>query len=229
MDTNRRRPQIPTGEPELTGQVVAILPAHGGSNADRVSNELSRYLAEKYRLESVLAEFRSHGFPLLGAGAGPPHRFDSQIWGAFLRDHRDSFDTLEAREVTSRNIKRLLDGSRERYSITCADLTEARESTALEVLRNCDSIFLVANSDSLSVEMARHRADWLGSLGLHERSALLLNRIVGGLSGADVEDRCGLPVCAIVEDYDDLDQLAHWLAGPLLPRRVGPVPIRLVG
>lgn len=232
MDTSRRKQQIPSGTsgPEPVGQVVAILPAHGGSNAESITRGLSRELAEHYRLSVLLAEFSNHGFPLLGTSAEPPQRLDNRTSGAFLRHISGAaFDTLEARDAHPRNIRRLFECARERYSLTCADLSEARESAALEVLGNSNSIFLAGNSDPLSLEMGRHRAEWLRSLGLIERAALLLTRAPGGLSGADAEDLTGLPVCAILDSGDELRRLAKWIAGPVLPRHAGPLPIRLVG
>jgi hypothetical protein len=139
------------------------------------------------------------------------------------------FDTLEAREAHPRNIDRLLEHARGRYHVSCADLSEARESSALEVLRHSDSIFMVTNSDPASIEMARHRAAWLRSMDLEERSALLLHRVAAGVGGAEAEDRTGLPVCATFSDQKELRSFAGWLAAPHVPRRSGPIPIRLVG
>ena len=131
------------------------------------------------------------------------------------------FDTLEAREAHPRHISRLLDHARTRYHLTLADLSEAKESSALEVLRHSDSIFLIANSDRHSIEQTRYRAAWLRSMDLEDRAALLLNRVSGGVSGAEAEDRTGLPVCASVATSRDLRCLAEWLAAPLLPGRTG--------
>jgi hypothetical protein len=58
---------------------------------------------------------------------------------------------------------------------------------------------------------------------------LLLKRVPGGLSGSDAEDLTGLPVCAILDEADELRRFAKWIAGPVLPRHAGPLPIRLVG
>jgi len=66
-------------------------------------------------------------------------------------------------------------------------------------------------------------------MDLEDRSALLLHRVVAGVSGADVEVRTGLPVCAIVDDQKELRKLTGLIAGPQTPRRSQPIPIRLVG
>jgi hypothetical protein len=230
MEVRTRKSQLPSGpdEPEASGQVYAIVPAHGGSNADEVARQLSRELSEGYGLSVLLADFFSHGFPLWGTPEAP-QRLDGRTWGAFLRSSGETFDTLEAREAHPRNIHRLLDHARAHYHVTCADLSEARESSALEVLRHSDSIFLVTNSDPSSVELARYRAAWLRSMDLEDRCALLLHRVRGGVSGVEAEDRTGLPVCAAVDDPKELRHLAGWLAAPQLPRRAKIIPIRRVG
>jgi hypothetical protein len=221
--------QVPGGSEnsEASGFVYAIMPAHGGSNADTVARQLSREFAESYRLSVLLADFCARGFPLWGA-TDAPHRLDGRTWGAFLRSHGEVFDTLEAREAHPRNILHLLDHARGRYQVTCADLSEAKESPAQEVLRHSNSIFLVTNSDPSSLELAKYRAAWLRSLGLEDRSGLLLNRVAAGVGGAEAEDRTGLPVCSVMHDRHELNRLAGWLAAPMLPRRPAPIPIRRV-
>lgn len=194
--------------------MYAIVPAHGGSIADSVAKLLSQELSQSYRLSVLLADFCAHGFPVWNA-AEAPQRLDGRTWGAFVKPG-EQYDVLEAREAHPRNIKRLLQHARGRYRVTCADLSEAKESSALEVLRNSDSIFLVANSDPSSVEQARYRAAWLRSMDLDDRAALVLNRVGGGVSGAEAEDRTGLPVCAALDRTRDLRRLAEWLAAPLL-------------
>jgi Flp pilus assembly CpaE family ATPase len=215
MELTTRKSQFPNGpeEAEASNPVYTIVPAHGGSNADSVAKLLSRELSEGYRLSVLLADFRARGFPVWSAD-GTPQRLDGRTWGAFVA-RGDYYDTLEAREAHPRNISRLLEHARSRYRVTCADLSEAKESSALEVLRNSDSIFLVANSDRASVEQALYRADWLRSMDLEERTALILHRVGGGVSGAEAEDRTGLPVCAALGQSHDLRRLADWLAAPL--------------
>ncbi len=218
------------GEAEAPGPVYAIVPAHGGSNADLVAQQLGRELAEGYRLSVLLADFCSHGFPLWGTSEAP-QRLDGRTWGAFVKQG-EIFDTLEAREAHPRNIRRLLDFSRSKYHVTCADLSEAKESSALEVLRHSDSIFLVSNSDRESIELCRYRAAWLRSMDLEDRSGILLNRVRGGLSGAEAEDRTGLPVSATVTNERELQSLAEWLAAPLITALSGsgyPEPVLRAG
>ncbi len=221
MELTTRKSQFPKGpdETEASNPVYTIVPAHGGSNADLVAKLLSRELSEGYRLSVLLADFRARGFPVWSA-AGGPQRLDGRTWGAFVTTG-EHYDTMEAREAHPRNISRLLEHARSRYRVTCADLSEAKESSALEVLRNSDSIFLVANSDRASLEQACYRAAWLRSMDLEERTGLVLNRVSGGVSGADAEDQTGLPVCAALDRSRDLRRLADWLAAPVASGSAG--------
>ena len=204
-------------DPEAPGPVYAVVPAHGGSNADAISKYLGRELATRYRLSVLLADFCSHGFPLWGTPEAP-QRLDGRTWGAFVTPGT-IFDTLEAREAHPRNIPRLFDTARSKYRVICADLTDAKESSTVEVLRNADSIFLVSSNDIASIELARYRSAWLRSMDLDDRTGLVLNRVRGGVNGSDAEERTGLPVCAAVEGPEDLAYLAAWLAAPLIPQR----------
>jgi len=190
--------------------VYAIVPAHAGSNAESVARQLSRELSEGFRLSVLLADFCSHGFPLWGLERPKP-RLDGRTWGGFVT-RGQTFDMLEAREADPRNISRLLDHARARYQVTCADLSEAGEAAAFEVMRQAEGIFLVADSDSESIELASHRAGWFRSMNLEDRAGLLLNRVRGGMDGAEAETRTGLPVCAVLDGSRGLNQLAQWLA-----------------
>lgn len=216
MQRTLPKSHFPTGlgESEAPGSVYAIVPAHGGSNADSVAKNLSRELSESYRLSVLLADFCPHGFPVWNA-AKAPQRLDRRAWGAFLTAG-DAFDGLEASQVHPSHISRLLDRARARYDVVFADLSEARESTALEVLRSSDSIFLVANSDAQSIEQTRYRAAWLHSMDLDERAAILLDRVTGGVSGGEAEERTGLPVCAALNPSRGFQHIGEWLAAPAL-------------
>lgn len=197
-------------ETEEAWPVYAIVPAHAGSNAESVARQLSRELSEGFRLSVLLADFCSHGFPLWGVEKPKP-RLDGRTWGGFVT-RGQSFDMLEAREAHPRNISRLLDHARARYHVTCADLSEAGESAAFEVMRQAEGIFLVADSDAESIEQASYRAAWFRSMNLEDRAGLLLNRVRGGENGAEAEARTGLPVCAVLDGSRGLNQFARWLA-----------------
>jgi hypothetical protein len=205
-------------ETEAGGLVYAFVPAHGGSKAGAVARELSRTLSEGLGLSVLLADFYARGFPLWGT-AEAPQRLDGQTWGAFVTPG-EAFDTLEAREAHPREIRRLLDHARRLYKVTCADLTESKEVVSLEVLRQADAIFIVSSTDAASLEIVRHRAAWLRSIDLEDRSGLLLHRVGGGYSVLEAEELTRLAVCSVVDTGEELGRLAAWLAAARDPEFV---------
>jgi Flp pilus assembly CpaE family ATPase len=218
-----------SGDTEASGPLYAILPAHSNSGADSVARELSRELSQGYQLSVLLADFCAHDLPIWGTPEAP-QRLDSQMWDSFLTRASASgqpVDTLDAREAHPRHIPRLLDYARRRYDVTCADLSGAKESSALEVLRQADGIFLVAGNSKDSIRLAHYRAAWLQSMKLEDRTGLLLDRAAGGADGAEAEERTGLPVCAAVGSSREIEYLAAWLAAPLV--REQDEPLRRAG
>ena len=136
----------------------------------------------------------------------------------FVTPGGEAFDTLEGREAHPRAIRRLMERARALYDITCADLTEAKEVVALEVLRHADSIFIVSSSDAASLDMVKYKARWLRTIDLGHNSGLLLRRVPGGSSPAEAEERTGLPVCATVDSGEQLRNFAAWLAATRNPK-----------
>jgi hypothetical protein len=214
----RRSLQGSPGVTEAHGLVYAFVPAHGASKAGTVARELSRTLSEGLGLSVLLADFYARGFPLWGTTEAP-QRLDGRTWGAFVTPG-EAFDTLEAREAHPREIRRLLDHARRLYKVTCADLTESKEVVSMEVLRQADAIFIVSSSDAASLEIVRYRAAWLRSIGLEGHSGMLLQRVAGGCSVPEVEERTGLPVCSAVDTGEELGRLAAWLGATRHPECV---------
>jgi hypothetical protein len=212
MEITLRRTEVPIvpGVTEAPGTVYAFVPAHGQSNAGVVVKKLCRTISEDLGLSVLLADFYSRGFPLWGT-AEAPQRLDRHSWGAFLTPGIP-FDTLEAREAHPREIQRLLHHARTQYTVTCADLTDAKQVAALEMLRHADWIFVVSGSDTPSLDMAKYKAAWLRSIDLEENSGLLVHRVPGGAGVAEAEDITGLPVAALVDNNQELDRLALWLS-----------------
>jgi len=205
----RRSLKGSSGVSEATGLVYAFVPAHGASKAGTVARDLSRTISESLGSSVLLADFYSRGFPLWGT-VEAPQRLDGRTWGAFVTSG-EAFDTLEAREAHPCEIPRLLDHARCLYNVTCADLTEAKEVVSLEVLRQADGVFIVSDSDAASLEIVRLRAEWMRSIGLEGDSGMLLQRVSGGLSVPEAEERTGLPVCSVVDTSEQLELLATWL------------------
>jgi hypothetical protein len=193
----------------VAGSIFSFLPADGASRAGAVAQQLSRTLTEGLGGAVLLADFDRRAYSLWSPGEAP-HRLDGRTWGAFASSV-DGVEVLNAREVHSRQLAPLLEYAKQHYRIVCADLTEAKEAHALEVLRASEAIFLVANSSHTSLEGVCEKASWLRQIDLGERCALLLDRAPAGMSLDEAEDITGVPLCSLVETGEHIEQLGRWL------------------
>jgi hypothetical protein len=192
------------------GSIFSFVPAHGACRAGAVAQQLSRTLTEGLGVAVLLADFDRRAYSVWSA-TEPPRRLDGRTWGAFVSEV-DGTQVLNAREVHPCQLSALLDYARSHFAIVCADLTGAQESHALSVLQASDGIFLVSGSDGASVEGVREKMEWMRSLGLSERCGMLLEHTPHGVSAAEAEDLTGTPVCSLIENAQQIQQLATWLA-----------------
>lgn len=210
VDANRAHANLE----RAPGTIVSFVPAHGDSRAGSVAAQLSRALTEGLGRAVLLADFDARGSAVWNSrlrSAQAPRRLDGRTWGAFVTEV-DGLDVLDARETHPRQLGRLLEHARERYSEMCVDLTGARPPHALEVLRASDAIFLVTDADHASLEGVREKAERLRSIDLTDRVGLLVRRSTDCPDLDQIEDLTGLPVCSLIETDAQIEQLARWLA-----------------
>jgi hypothetical protein len=191
------------------GSIYSFLPAHGGSRAGAVAEQLSRTLAEVPGFPVLLAGYAAREYSLWNP-ADSPRRLDGQTWGAFVFES-GGMEVLDASEVYPRQLRRVLEYAQRKYRIVCADVTDAKEAHSLETLRASECVFIVSHSDRQSLEMAREKRDWLQSLDLADQCGLLLDRVPGGLTVDNAEQITGLPMCSLVDRTEYIERLAGWL------------------
>ena len=193
----------------VPGLIFSFLPAHGGSRATGLVDELCRAVAS-LGLPVLLAKFGEPEFsPWRSEDA--PRRLDGRTWGAFV-SARGEFDELDASAVHPRQLRPVLDYAAQHYAVICADLSGAKATHAVDMLRASGSIFVVSGSSAASLDLARGKAAWLRSIEVHEHCALLLRSELGGLGSAAAKARTGLPVSSFAEAGESLLSLAQWLA-----------------
>jgi hypothetical protein len=192
------------------GPIYSFMPAHGGSRAGAVSEQLSRTLAEVPGLSVLLAGFAAREYSLWNP-TDSPRRLDGHTWGAFVFDSR-GIEVLDGREIYQHQLQRVLEYAQRKYRIVCADLTGAKEPHAVETLRASECVFLVSHSNRASLEMAREKREWLQSIDMADQCGLLLDRVPGGLSSEEAEELTGLPMCSLVDRPEYIERFAGWLA-----------------
>lgn len=203
LGSDRGRVELPLGP------IYSFLPAHGGSRAGSVAEQLSRTLTDVSGFSVLLAGFAAREYSLWNP-ADSPRRLDGHTWGAFVFDSQ-GLEVLDAREVYPRQLKKVLEYAQQKYRIVCADITDAKESHSLEALRASECIFIVSQSDRASLEMAREKREWLQSIDMGEQCGLLLDRVPGGVSVSEAEEISGLPMCSLVDRHEYIERLAGWL------------------
>jgi len=201
--TDSTRGSLPAGRGPAA--IFSFVPAHSGSRAAAVAGQISRLQRGALGTPVLLAKFDPCGCSSQVARAS-----DALAWDAIVSEV-DGVDVLAANEVQPDQLQPVIEYARENYLVVCADLTSARESHAVEVLRASDGIFLVADSDSKSLEAARNKFALLRSLDLAERAGLLLARHPNGAGPVEAEDITGVPVCSLIDTEKQLEQLAAWL------------------
>jgi Flp pilus assembly CpaE family ATPase len=193
-----------------SGSIFAFVPAHSGSRASAVAQQLSRTFSEGLGVTVLLADFDRRGCSVCSA-TETPKRLDHSTWGAFVSEV-NGIPVLKAPDVKPRQLGRLLDYARRRFPIVCADLTGASEAYAVEILRASASIFVVSGSDAASLQAVRGKMNWLRSLNLADEAGLLLEHTPHGANAGEAEEKSGVPVCSLVENAAQITQLATWLA-----------------
>ena len=143
----------------------------------------------------------------------------------------------------------LLHFARRRYETTSVDLSGMMELTSLEVLKAASRIFLVCTAELPALHLAQKKIEILKSMGLEERTCVVLNRCARDTrpSMQLVEKALGLPVgFAIPNDYrvvtrslidgksvdwsSSLGKALDSFAGSLLPQKESkPSPAGLFG
>jgi hypothetical protein len=207
--------EVPSPVDRKAGSVLSFVPAHGGSKAGAVAEQLSRTLAEGRGVTVLLADFHRGGYPLWRPEE-TLRRLDGHTWGSFVTQ-RDGLDVMDAPEVHPRRLGPLLEYARQSYNIISAYLTDARAAQSLELLRASEVIFMVSDSARTSLEAVQEKMVWLRSINLEDRCALLLTRQPGGVGPVEAERITGLPVCSLVETRQQIVQLSRWLIDNLSP------------
>lgn len=205
----------------LLGSVFSFLPANGASKAGAVAQQLSRTLTEGFGIAVLLASFDTRPYSKSPA-METPRRLDGRTWSGFVSKFNgelDEIDILDVCEAHPRQLRPILEGARDVYGIVCADLTGAKTTHVVETLRASDAVFLAANSDPATLPALQEKIQWLRSLDLDGNCCLLLEWSRDSQEIQEMEELTGLPVCSLVENDCQVEQLAAWLAANFRSRR----------
>jgi pilus assembly protein CpaE len=203
-----------------TDEVIAFLPAKPGVGCSTVALNASCALAAQAGTRVLLADFDLNcgiiAFLLhlnaehsLVDAAEHAAQLDEELWPKLVSKVR-GLDVLPAGpmkpgfRIELPALRYLIDFARRNYDVVCADLSGLMERYSVELMQEAKRIFLVCTPELPSLHLARQKLEYLRSLDLESRVALLLNRAQKRalVSSADVEKLIGLPVAMeIPNDY----------------------------
>jgi pilus assembly protein CpaE len=211
----RTPPSIP-----VTDEVIAFLPAKPGVGCSTVALNASVALAAQPGTRVLLADFDLNcgivAFllhldaerSLVDAAEHAP-QLDEELWPKLVSKVR-GLDVLPAGpmrpgfRIELPALRYLLDFARRNYDAICADLSGLMERYSVELMQEAKRIFLVCTPELPALHLARQKLEYLRSLELESRVALVLNRAQKRalVSSADIEKLIGLPVAMeIPNDY----------------------------
>jgi pilus assembly protein CpaE len=208
-------------------QMYSFLPGKGGSGTSTLACHFSRALAaelapaiQQGKLSRVLlmdldltsgsskSFFPTSGYTL-GELIESGVQLDGTYWPRFVT-RVDALDVIIGGRINPRrpllpaHLRPMLDYARDHYSVIFADLTGNWESFAMDVMRQSAGIFLVVQTDLLSLQLAQERLKLLERFDLSKRTMLLVNRFADrlSLSTSKIAEEVGAPVAAEFE-FDD--------------------------
>lgn len=209
-------------------QLYSFLPGKGGSGTSTLACHFSRALAAelapaiaKGKLGRVLmmdldltsgssrSFFAVKDSYTLGELIESGVQLDGTYWPRFVT-RVDALDVIiggrtnPRRPLLPTHLRPMLEYARDHYSAIIVDLTGNWESFALDVMRQSAGIFLVVQTDLLSLRLAQERLRLLDRFDLAKRTAVLVNRFADrlSLSTSKIAEEVGAPVAAEFE-FDD--------------------------
>lgn len=175
-----------------TDAIYAFLPAKAGVGCSTIALNTAVALSALPQASTLLADFDLNcgilGFMLqCGAqysivdAAENAHDLDDNLWNR-VAVPVGKLHLLAAGKpkpgfrIEIAQLRRLLDFARRRYTSICLDLSGMMEKFSIELLHSSKRIFLVCTPEIPALHLAREKIAYLGTLGLKERTAILLNR-----------------------------------------------------
>lgn len=202
-----------------TNEIFSFLPSKAGSGTSTVALNLSaamaktdtRVLLSDFDLNSGMMRFLLKLTNERSVGDAVDHslNMDENLWPQMVTSVQ-TLDILHAGpmrpnlRIDSNQIRGLIDFMRHRYQALCFDLSGNLEKYSVEIMQESKRILMVCTPEKASLQLAREKLEFLRTLELEERVAVVLNRVskVPLFSVPQVEEILGVPVAQVFpNDY----------------------------
>ena len=138
---------------------------------------------------------------------GRAAEMDVSLWPQLVT-HRDGFDILHSGGINPHaylqppQVQGLIDFARGVYNALFFDMSGNMERHSLQVMQESKRVFLVCNPEPGSLFLGREKVEFLRSIGLGDRTSVILNRANQALAvpAAKVQQFLGVPLAAAFSD-----------------------------
>jgi pilus assembly protein CpaE len=197
---------------ETTPEIFAYLPSKAGVGTSTIALNMSAAMARRPNTRVVLSDFDLNSgmmrfmlklqneYSVLDATENALH-MDENLWPKLVTSF-GQLDVLHAGRVNPNvrvegaQVRGLIEFMQRNYQALCFDLSGNLERYSLEIMQDCKRILLVCTPEIPSLHLAREKMNFLKSLDLDTRVAVVLNRVQkkGIFTKAQVEEILGTPV-----------------------------------
>lgn len=201
-----------------TEHIYSFLPAKPGVGTSTVAMNVSAALAQEPRTKVLLSDLDLVcgmvrfllKLPLdLSIVDAMQHaaEMDVSLWPQLVT-RREGFDILHSGSINPQGylappqVQGLIDFARCNYNALFFDMSGNMERHSLQVMQESKRVFLVCNPEPCSMFLGREKIAFLKTLGLGDRTSVIVNRADQALAVPvkRVEEFMGVPVAATFSD-----------------------------
>lgn len=212
-------------EYDATSQIFSFLPSKAGVGTSTLALNVAGALAREPKARILLSDFDlnsgmmrfllklRNSYSVLDA-VEHSAAMDEHLWPQLVTTLQ-SLDVLHAGQINPglridpTQIRNLVSFMRRNYTALCFDLSGNLERYSVEIMQESKQVLLVCTPEIPSLYLAREKLQYLRSVDLEPRVAVLLNRMSRKplFTEAQVAEIVGLPVIAsIANDYPGINQ-----------------------
>jgi pilus assembly protein CpaE len=178
---------------DTTSDIFAFLPSKAGAGTSTIALNMSSAMARRPDTRVLLSDFDlnsgmmrfmlklSNEYSVMDA-AEHALRIDENLWPQLVTTF-GQLDVLHAGRVNPNlriegaQIRGLIEFMRRNYQAMCFDLSGNLERYSIEIMQDCKRIMLVCTPEIPSLHLAREKINFLKTLDLDSRVAVVLNRV----------------------------------------------------
>lgn len=210
---------------EATSQIFSFLPSKAGVGTSTLALNVAAALAHDSKAHVLLTDFDlnsgmmrfllklQNSYSVIDA-VEHSAAMDEHLWPQLVTT-LGNLDVLHAGQINPSlrveptQIRNLVQFMRRNYTALCFDLSGNLERYSLELMQESKRVILVCTPEIPSLHLAREKLQYLRTVDLEQRTAIVLNRMSKKplFTQSQVAEIVGVPVIAsVMNDYTGINQ-----------------------